>query len=113
MGFVIRLLLTTVIVVFLANFLPGVAIDGFTTGLWVAVALGVLNMILKPILVFLTLPATVITLGLFLFVINAVMIMLAAYFVKGFEVNGFWHALLFSIVLTFLQSLINGALEKK
>ncbi|SFJ12126.1 phage holin family protein [Myroides guanonis] len=113
MEFVIRLLLTTVIVVLLANFLPGVTIDSFTTGLWVAVVLGILNMFLKPILIFLTLPATVITLGLFLFVINAVIIMLAAYFVGGFHVSGFWTALLFSIVLTFVQSLVNGMFQKK
>lgn len=112
MEFVVRLLLTTVIVVLLANFLPGITIDSFTTGLWVAVALGVLNMFLKPLLVFLTLPATVITLGLFLFVINAVIVMLAAYFVKGFEVSGFWTALLFSIVLTFVQSVVNGMFQK-
>ena len=113
MEFVIRLLLTTVIVVLLANFLPGVTIDSFTTGLWVAVVLGILNMFLKPVLVFLTLPATVVTLGLFLFVINAVIIMLAAYFVGGFHVSGFWTALLFSIVLTFVQSLVNGMFQKK
>ncbi len=113
MEFVIRLLLTTVIVVLLANFLPGITIDSFTTGLWVAVVLGILNMFLKPILIFLTLPATVLTLGLFLFVINAVIIMLAAYFVGGFHVSGFWTALLFSIVLTFVQSLVNGMFQKK
>lgn len=113
MEFVIKLLLTTVIVVLLANFLPGVTIDSFTTGLWVAVVLGILNMLLKPVLVFLTLPATVVTLGLFLFVINAVIIMLAAYFVGGFHVSGFWTALLFSIVLTFVQSFVNGMFQKK
>ncbi len=113
MGFIIRLLLTTAIVVLLANFLPGISIDSFTTGLWVAVALGLLDMILKPVLVFLTLPATVVTLGLFLYVINAVIIMLADYFVKGFEVSSFWTALLFSVVLTFVQSIVNGFFEKK
>lgn len=112
MGFVIRLLLTTLIVVLLANFLPGISIDSFTTGLWVAVALGLLNMFLKPLLILLTLPATVLTLGLFLFVINAVIIMLADYFVGGFEVSGFWTALLFSIVLTFVQSIVNGMFQK-
>lgn len=113
MGFIIRLLLTTAIVVLLANFLPGISIDSFTTGLWVAVALGLLDMILKPVLVFLTLPATVVTLGLFLYVINAVIIMLADYFVNGFNVSSFWTALLFSVVLTFVQSIVNGFFEKK
>lgn len=113
MEFLIRLLLTTVIVVLLANFLPGTSIDSFTTGLWVAVALGVLNMFLKPLLVLLTLPATVLTLGLFLFVINAVIVMLASYFVNGFHVSGFWTALLFSVVLTFVQSLVNGMFQSR
>lgn len=108
MGFIIRLLVTTLIVVALAYVLPGVAIDGFTTGLWVAVVLGLLNMFLKPVLVFLTLPATIITLGLFLLVINAVIIMLAANFVNGFTVSSFWTALLFSVILTFVQSIVNG-----
>ncbi|MBW3518196.1 phage holin family protein [Flavobacterium sp. NKUCC04_CG] len=113
MKFIIRLLVTTLIVVLLANILPGVAVDGFTSGLWAALVLGLLNMFLKPLLVFLTLPATLITLGLFLFVINAVIILLCSYFVGGFHVNGFWAALLFSIVLTFVQSILNGFLEKK
>ncbi|AJH13780.1 MULTISPECIES: phage holin family protein [Myroides] len=112
MGFIIRLLITTGLVVLLANILPGVFVESFTTGLWVAVALGILNMFLRPILVFMTLPATIVTMGLFLLVINAVIIQLAAYFVKGFTVSGFWTALLFSVVLTFCQSVVNGFLQK-
>ncbi|KUF41981.1 MAG: phage holin family protein [Myroides sp.] len=112
MGFIVRLLITTGLVVLLANILPGVHVDSFTTGLWVAVALGLLNMFLKPILVIFTLPATILTLGLFLFVINALIIQSAAYFVNGFVVDGFWYAMLFSIVLTFCQSIVNGFLQK-
>jgi putative membrane protein len=113
MGFIFRLLITTAIVMFLCWLLPGVEIAGWTSALWVAVVMGLLNMFLKPILVFMTLPATIVTMGLFLFVINAVIIMLSAYFVKGFEVRGFWTALLFSIVLTFCQSIVNVFLQKK
>ena len=112
MGFIIRLLITTGLVVLLANILPGIHVDGYTTALWVAVALGILNMFLKPILVIFTLPATILTLGLFLFVINALIIQSAAYFVNGFVVDGFWYAMLFSIVLTFCQSIVNGFLQK-
>ncbi|KZE78365.1 phage holin family protein [Myroides marinus] len=112
MGFIVRLLITTGLVVLLANILPGVHVDSFTTGLWVAVALGLLNMFLKPILVIFTLPATILTLGLFLFVINALIIQSAAYFVNGFVVEGFWYAMLFSIILTFCQSVVNGFLQK-
>jgi putative membrane protein len=112
MGFIIRLLITTGLVVLLANILPGIHVDGYTTALWVAVALGILNMFLKPILVIFTLPATILTLGLFLLVINALIIQSAAYFVNGFVVDGFWYAMLFSIVLTFCQSIVNGFLQK-
>ncbi|MEC4112878.1 phage holin family protein [Myroides pelagicus] len=108
MNFIIRLLITTVIVVLLCQFMPGVSVDGWTSALWVAVAMGILNATLRPLLVFMTLPATIVTLGLFLFVINAIIIQVSAYFVKGFMVDNFWYALLFSIVLTFFQSLVNG-----
>ncbi|MDR2221948.1 MAG: phage holin family protein [Flavobacteriaceae bacterium] len=113
MGFILRLLATGVIVVLLSKFLPGVGVDSFVTALWVAFVLGILNAILKPILVFLTLPATIISLGLFLFVINAVIILLAAKMVDGFTISSFWTALLFSIVLTFCQSIVNGMFDKR
>lgn len=112
MGFIIRLLFTTAIVMFLCWLLPGVEVAGWTSALWVAVVMGLLNMFLRPVLVFMTLPATVVTMGLFLLVINAVIIMLSAYFVQGFVVENFWYALLFSIVLTFCQSIANGFLQK-
>lgn len=112
MGFIVRLLITTGLVVLISNFLPRISVDSFTTALWVAVALGLLNSLVKPILVLLTLPATILTMGLFLLVINAVIIQLAAYFVDGFTVKGFWYAMLFSVVLTFCQSIVNGFLQK-
>lgn len=112
-SFIIRLLITTILVVLLANILPGIAVNGYTTALLVAAVIGLLNAILRPVLVFLTLPATIITMGLFLFVINAVIILLSARLVDGFIVSGFWTALLFSIVLTFCQSFVNGLLIKE
>ena len=113
MKFILKLLITGALVVLLSKFLPGVAVDGFTTALWVAFVLGLLDAILKPVLVFLTLPATIITLGLFLFVINALIILIGTKMVDGFVVSGFWTALLFSIVLTFCQSIVNGMLDKR
>lgn len=110
MNTILKLLITTIIIVVLGRFLPGIAVDSFTTGLVVAVVLALLNTFLKPILVFLTIPATLITLGLFLFVINACIILIAGYFVDGFSVSGFWTALLFSIVLTLCQGILNGIL---
>jgi putative membrane protein len=82
-----------------AYVLPGVSIPNFTTAIVVAIALGVLNSIIKPILILLTLPLNIMTLGLFTFVINAGLILLAANFVPGFSVNGFWWALILSLVL--------------
>lgn len=113
-SFIIRLLITTILVVLLAGILPGVTVeDGYTTALLVAAVIGLLNAVLRPVLVLLTLPATIITMGLFLFVINAVIILLSARLVDGFNVSGFWTALLFSIVLTFCQSFVNGLLIKE
>ncbi|MGG5506530.1 MULTISPECIES: phage holin family protein [unclassified Myroides] len=113
MSFIIRLLVTTALVVFLCWLLPGVHVTGWTSALWVAVVMGLLNVFVRPVLVFMTLPATLVTMGLFLFVINAIIIMLSAYFVSGFQVDGFWYALLFSLILVFCQSIVNGILLKE
>jgi len=112
MKFIINLLITALVVYGLANILPGVSVDSFTTSLWVVVALVLLNMIVKPILEILTFPITILSLGLFLFVINAIIIMLCDYFVGGFEVASFWYALLFSLVLSLVESVIGGMLTK-
>lgn len=106
MRFLIRLLLTAVVVVLLAKFLPGVAVAGYLTAVIVAVVLAILNIIVKPILVLLTLPVTILTFGLFLLVINAVIILLADAFISGFNVDGFWVALIFSLLLSIVQSIL-------
>ncbi len=98
----------------IAHFMPGVFLggthglssDNFVTAIIVAVVLGLLNLFVKPILVLLTLPVTFITLGLFLLVINALIIMLCANIVDGFAVTSFWTALLFSLILSVLQSVV-------
>lgn len=110
MNLLIKLLITTVLIVVIAHFFPGISVDNFSTALMVAVVLGLLNVFIKPILVLLTIPATILTLGLFLLVINAVIIMLGDYFVSGFHVNGFWTAFIFSIILSVLQSILNKIL---
>ncbi len=111
MNTILRILLTAVAVIILANFLPGVTIAGFTSAIIVAVVLALLNGIVKPVLVILTLPITIITLGLFLLVINACIILLANHFVSGFTVDGFWIALLFSLLLSLLQSILFSVLK--
>lgn len=108
MNILIRLIITTILVVVIANFLPGITVHDYTSALWVALVLGLLNAFLKPLLILLTLPATILTLGLFLLVINAIVILVGDYFVDGFIVNGFWNAFIFSILLSLSQSVMNG-----
>lgn len=112
MNFILRILLTALAVVVLAKFLPGVAVAGYVTAIIVAIVLAILNLLVKPILVLFTLPVTILTLGLFLLVINAVIILLADAFVSGFEVNGFLIALLFSLLLSLFQSILFSLLGK-
>ena len=110
MNLLIKILITSGLVLLIANFMPGVHVAGFTTALIVAIVLGLLNIFIKPILVILTLPVTIITLGLFLLVINALMILLCTKIVGGFSIDTFWTALIFSIILSVLQSIMNGIL---
>ena len=115
MKVLLRLFLTTIAVLLIAYFLPDdwVKIDDFGAALLVALILGILKIFVKPLLIVLTFPITILTFGLFLFVINAIVILLADYIVEGFEVNGFWVALLFSVILSFLQSILYSFLEEK
>jgi putative membrane protein len=106
MKLLIRILITSGLVLLIANFMPGVYVANFTTALIVAVVLGLLNIFIKPILVILTLPFTIFTLGLFLLVINAIIILLCDNIVGGFGVASFWTALFFSLILSILQSIM-------
>ena len=113
MGLIIRILMTGIVVMLLAEFLPGVAVANYWTAIIVAIILALLNFIVKPILVLFTLPITILTLGLFLLVINAIIILLADAFVGGFDVSGFWIALLFSLLLSLFQSILFSFLDKE
>jgi len=114
MNLIIRIFLTAVLVMVIAHFLPGIALQGshgvssgnFMTAIYVAIVLGLLNLFIKPILVLLTLPVTFFTFGLFLLVINALIIMLCARLVDGFAVENFLTALLFSLILSISQSIV-------
>ena len=106
MNLLIRILLTAVLVLVIAKFLPGVTVENFSTSVIVAIVLGLLNLFVKPVLVLFTLPITIITLGLFLLVINALIILLCDNLVDGFNVKSFWTALIFSIILSISQSLL-------
>lgn len=107
MELIIKWLIMTVSVLIAAYVIPGVMVRSFFSALWVALFLGIVNMLLKPILILITLPINILTLGLFTFVINGVIILLASWAVKGFQVSGFWIAVLFSIVLSLINYLMN------
>ena len=112
MNWILKLILNAIAVLITAYLLPGITIDGFGTALIVALVLSLLNMTLKPLLIIITIPVTLLTLGLFLLVINAGIILLADDLVSGFQVKGFWWALLFSMVLSFLNSVLLNASEE-
>lgn len=108
MNFIIRLIISTLAVLVTAYILPGVYVDSFMTAVLVAVVLGFLNMLVKPFLILFSLPLVVFSFGLFLIVINTLIILLTDKLVDGFKVNGFWHALLFSIILSLVTSILNA-----
>ncbi|MBU3821980.1 phage holin family protein [Flavobacteriaceae bacterium XHP0103] len=114
MNLIIRLLLNALAVFILAYLLPGVVLSGneFVTAIIVAVVLSVLNLFVKPILVIFTLPITILTLGLFLLIINALIILLADELLSGFSVSSIWVAILFSILLSILQSILHSLFKE-
>ncbi|MGC1515100.1 MAG: phage holin family protein [Maribacter sp.] len=112
MKLILRILLSAVAVIILANVLPNVSVDSFWTAVIVAIVLSLLNILVKPLLVILTLPVTILTFGLFLLIINALIILLADNLVDGFDVGGIWWALLFSLLLSFLQSIFFSLLKE-
>jgi putative membrane protein len=111
MNFILRILFIAAIAYVLSMILTGVHIDNYITAIIFALVLAVLNAIVKPILIILTLPITIITLGLFLFVINALIIIIADYFINGIRVDGFLWSLLFSLILSVFSSGFNSMLK--
>lgn len=113
MNTLLKILLTALAVFFLAAVLPGVAVENYISAITVALVIGLLNIFVRPIIVILTLPATIFSLGLFLFVINAGIILLADKFVDGFMVAGFYDALVFSILLSILRSFLISLIKEE
>jgi putative membrane protein len=105
-------LLSAVALLFVAYVYQGVEVRDFTSALIAALVIGLLNMLVRPVLVVLTLPVTLLTLGLFLFVINALMFWAAASLLDGLEVRGFVAALIGSLIYTVLGMVIDSALER-
>lgn len=111
MKLIVKWLLAACALLLVAYLYTGVQIQNFGSALIAAAFIGLLNTLLRPILVVLTLPVTVVTLGLFLFVINALMFWSAASLLEGFHVNGFWAALLGSLIYSVLMLVVDAALK--
>src|SRR5215218_10990695 len=111
MGFLIKIMVTALAAYFAAWLLPGVTIDSVQTTVIVALVLAILNAIVRPILVLLTIPITIVTLGLFLLVINIIIVKLTDYLIDGFEVRGLLSALLFSLIVSFFSSILNSIVK--
>lgn len=113
MNSLLRLLVTAVVAYALAYVLPGIHFSGFAGALIFAIVLGILNLIVTPILKILGLPLTILTLGLFSLVINAVVFLIADYFIDSMNIDGFWWAFIFSIALSLVTSLLDGLFTSK
>lgn len=106
MSLILQIIISSIAVYFTAWLLPGISIKSYGAAIIVAIVLGLLNAIVKPILQFLTFPITIVTLGLFLLVINTLMIMLTSALVGSFHVENFWWGLLFSIIMSIAVSIL-------
>lgn len=112
MSFIIKWILSAVAVLLAAYLLPGVDVASFWAALVVAIVLALMNATLKPLLIILTIPITVVTLGLFLIVINAIIILLIDAVVAGFHVANFWWAIAFSLIVSILGALFEDIAER-
>ena len=106
MQMLVNLIINGLVVFVTGRILPGVVINDFFTAVVVSIVLGVVNTFIKPVLLILTLPINILTLGLFTFVINALMVLIVDSLVPGFKVDGFLSALIFSLVLTIVSAVI-------
>jgi putative membrane protein len=113
MKLIIRLLVSAAIAFILAQLLAGVHVDNYGTAILFAIVLGLLNAFLKPLLIILTLPLTLVTFGLFLFIINTITVLLASEWVNGFDIDSFGWGLLFSLLLTLITSALFRAEDRQ
>lgn len=111
MRFLAKLLINTVAILITTYLLAGIQLSGYGIAVVVAIVLAIVNALVKPLLIIFTLPVTILTLGLFLVVINALMIMLTAWLVQGFAVDNFLWAILFSILLAIINWFLNQFID--
>ena len=100
---ILNWLLMALSILITAYIVPGVTISGVWAALWLTIFLAIVNVILRPFLILITLPINILTLGLFTFVINALLVLLSGTVIKGFEVQGFWAAIFFSVLLSIIS----------
>jgi len=108
MQFIFKIIVSALAVIVTSYLLPGISINSPLTAIVVAAVLAFLNAVVKPIMIILTIPVTVLSFGLFFFVINALIILLTDYIVDGFEVKSFWWALIFSFILSLVTTIFDG-----
>ena len=112
MGLILNWVLSALALLGVAYLYSGVTVASFGAAMWAALVIGLLNVLLRLVLVVLTIPITIVTLGLFLFVINALMFWAASGVLSGFHVNGFWAALIGSLIYSALRLLIDAVLQR-
>jgi len=112
-GILVRWLISTVSILITAYLMDGIHVSGFFTALFAAAILGILNAFFRPLMFIITLPITVITLGLFTFVINAVLLMMVAAVISGFDIAGFWSALFGSLLISLVSWLITSFINER
>ncbi|WP_187118695.1 phage holin family protein [Risungbinella massiliensis] len=110
---IIRILVTAITVLIISHYIPGIQVENFTGAILFAVVFGVINIVIKPIVKFFALPIRLLTLGLFTFVINALLFMLTSYFIDAVEVDGFLPALYASLIVSIVTVVLNSFLKNK
>ncbi len=112
-GLFLRWLILTAAIYLAARFIDGIEVQGFVPAFLAAAALGVLNALLRPVLIILTLPLNILTLGLFTFVINALLLKMASGVISGFEVHGFWPALFGALIISLVSWLLSSFISDR
>lgn len=111
MGWLIRLVVNTLVVLLAAHWIPGIHVTGFSAAFFAALILGIINLVIRPLLLLLTLPINILTLGLFTLVINALLFWLTGALIDGFDVNGFIPAFLGALLLTVVSWVLNAIMD--
>jgi putative membrane protein len=112
-GIFVRWLILTVAIMFAAYMIDGIQVTGFFSAFFTAAILGILNAFFRPVLIILTLPINIMTLGLFTFVINALMLMMASGVISGFKISGFWSAISGSLVISMVSWALNALINER